>query len=144
MHSQGVGREVNQDWVRRIGQRVVREEGEKKKGVLSIVLVDDTTIQELNRRFLKKDRPTDVIAFPLGDEEEGVWGEVYVNQERAREQAGKYGVSFEEELARLIVHGVLHLVNYGDADTGSRRRMREREDYYLTRIFSENRSIDEL
>ena len=130
------------NWVRRIGKAVLRGEGWKGGGILSIVLVDDSAIQELNSRFLQKDVATDVIAFPLEDEEEGVWGEVYISGERAKEQSSEYGVSFEEELARLIVHGVLHLVGYEDGNRSSRKRMREKEDYYLTRIFSESKPLD--
>ena len=111
---------------------ILREEGCRKKGSLSVVLVDDGTIQKLNRRFLKRDRPTDVIAFPLEDGYGDVWGEVYVSVDRAQEQASEYGVSFLDELSRLIVHGVLHLVGFGDGDEGSRKRMKEREDYYLS------------
>lgn len=126
--------EVSLKWIRRIGKAVLRGEGWKGKGNLSIILVDDKKIRELNRRFLQSDRPTDVLAFPLEDEDTGVWGEVYVNGNLAREQALMYGVSFGEELARLIVHGVLHLMGYDDGDENSREEMREREDHYLNRL----------
>ena len=106
-------------------------EGWKAKGSCNVVLVGDGAIRDLNRRFLKRDHPTDVLAFPLGDGGEGIWGEVYVSEDRAREQAARYGVSFREELARLVVHGVLHLMGYDDKDEGSRKVMREREDHYL-------------
>lgn len=129
--------EVSLKWIHRIGKAVLRGEGWKGKGNLSIILVDDKKIRELNRRFLQSDRPTDVMAFPLEDEDTGVWGEVYVNGDLAREQASIYGVSFEEELARLIVHGVLHLLGYDDGDENSREEMREREDHYLARVVRE-------
>jgi probable rRNA maturation factor len=129
-----VEQEVSLMWIRRIGKAVLRGEGWKGKGNLSIILVDDKKIRELNRRFLQSDRPTDVLAFPLEDEDTGVWGEVYVNGNLAREQALMYGVSFGEELARLIVHGVLHLMGYDDGDENSREEMREREDHYLNRL----------
>jgi probable rRNA maturation factor len=129
-----VEQEVSLKWIRRIGKAVLRGEGWKGKGNLSIILVDDKKIRELNRRFLQSDRPTDVLAFPLEDEDTGVWGEVYVNGNLAREQALMYGVSFGEELARLIVHGVLHLMGYDDGDENSREEMREREDHYLNRL----------
>lgn len=129
--------EVSLKWIQRIGKAVLRGEGWKGKGTLSIVLVDDEEIRELNRRFLQSNRPTDVMAFPWEDEDTGVWGEVYVNRDLAREQAAMYGVSFEEELARLIVHGVLHLLEYDDGDENSREKMREREDHYLARVVRE-------
>ncbi len=129
------GREIPLDWIRWISEEVLLGENWKGTGTLSIVLGDDTMLKELNRRFLKRDRPTDVIAFPLGDGgEEEVWGEVYVNIERAREQALIYHVSFNEELARLIIHGVLHLLGYDDRNESSKKEMRAKEDYYLGEI----------
>ncbi|MFH1942492.1 MAG: rRNA maturation RNase YbeY [bacterium] len=122
------------EWLHRIGETVLLGEGWQGKGSISIVLVDDKEIRELNSRFLHRDRPTDVLAFPLEDGEEDVWGEVYVSEERAKEQALAYGVTFEEELARLVVHGVLHLVGYDDKDKKTQREMREREDVYLNRL----------
>jgi len=127
--------EIPLDWVHRTSEEVLSGENWKGNGILSIVLGDDTMLKELNRRFLKKNRPTDVIAFPLGDGgEEEVWGEVYVSIERAREQALIYHVSFNEELARLIIHGVLHLLGYDDKDESSKKEMRAKEDYYLGEI----------
>ena len=125
---------VQANWIRQIGERVVSEEGGRKGGVLSIVIVDDRTIQTLNRRFLGRDRPTDVIAFPLDGDDDDEWGEVYVSADRADDQAGAYGVSYEEEVARLVIHGVLHLLGYDDGDDDSRERMSGREDRYLSMI----------
>lgn len=120
--------------VRRIAESVLAEEtaGQKKQpaGELSVVLTDNAFIRGLNGRFLGKDRPTDVIAFSLG-EEGGVWGEVYVSVERTREQAEEYGVLPEQELARCVIHGVLHLLGYDDGTERDRVRMRRKEEEYL-------------
>ncbi len=118
------------DLIRRIVRRIVDEENGKVCGELSIVLGNDMLLQDLNRRFLNKDRSTDVIAFPFG-EEEGVWGEIYVSEDRAKDQALEYRVPFQEEFMRLIIHGVLHLLGYQDRTTESKDRMEKREDYYL-------------
>jgi probable rRNA maturation factor len=120
--------------VRRIAEAVLAGEGSGGKGIakleLSIVLADDAFIRGLNARFLKKDRPTDVIAFPLG-EDGGPWGEVYVSVERTAEQAEEYGVPPREELARCVIHGVLHLLGYDDGTKREREGMRRKEDEYL-------------
>ena len=105
------------------------------QGTLNIVLVDDLNIQGLNARFLSKDRPTDVMAFPFGEEKGGVWGEVYVSTDRAMAQASEYDVSYTHELSRLIIHGVLHLLGYDDSTVPQRRSMRAKESYYLDRFF---------
>ena len=132
----GVEDGVALDWIRGVGETVLCGEDWSGKGSLSIVLIDDKDIRELNRRFLRKDRPTDVMAFPFGDED--IWGEVYVNEERAKEQALMYEVTFDEELMRLVIHGVLHLIGYDDTNEEAQKKMREREDYYLNQILKES------
>lgn len=76
-----------------------------------MVLTDDACLEDFNRRFKKRKGPTDVLAFGFGDEDD-LLGEVYVSLDRAFEQAREYGVSEFEEISRLIIHGVLHLLGY--------------------------------
>ena len=97
---------------------------------LSVVIVGDEEIGNLNRRFLDKSEPTDVLAFPLdgpdGSDRPTV-GEVIISAERAASVAKTRGVPVEEELALYVAHGVLHLCGHDDMDPDSRRRMRRRE-----------------
>jgi probable rRNA maturation factor len=79
------------------------------KGV-NIVLTDDGTLSDLNERFKGHEGPTDVLAFDF--EEDDFLGEVYVSLDRAREQAQDYGITEEEEVGRLVIHGLLHLLGY--------------------------------
>ncbi|MEW5932762.1 MAG: rRNA maturation RNase YbeY [Bacillota bacterium] len=81
---------------------------------MSVALVSDERIRELNSRFLGRDRPTDVLAFPLGDDAPGAWGEVVVSVDTARRQAGERNGDLQEELVLLAVHGVLHLLGRDD------------------------------
>jgi rRNA maturation RNase YbeY len=99
-------------------------------------------IRSLNRRFLRHDSSTDVLAFPLGDQDV-LEGEIYVNLDRARNQAARYRVSFAEELARLIIHGTLHLAGYDDSGTSAARRMKRIEDQYVNHWFTRNGEKDE-
>jgi len=78
---------------------------------ISLTLLDDQAIGALNRQYLGKDRPTDVIAFSLGDGP-GVLGDVYLGVDQARRQAQEFGVTLEEELVRLAVHGTLHVLGH--------------------------------
>jgi probable rRNA maturation factor len=96
-----------------------------------VVYVDSRRCRALNRKFLRHDYVTDVLSFPLGDTGQGVEGEVYVNLDRARKQAGEYGVSESSERDRLVVHGTLHLLGYDDRTRAAALRMRRREDWYL-------------
>jgi len=100
-----------------------------RKAMLSIVIMDDESIREVNRAFLRHDYPTDIITFPL--EESPLEAELLIGAGVLRRQAAEYGVTVGTELARLIIHGVLHLTGYDDRDTTSRERMKEREDELL-------------
>ncbi|HLA68780.1 MAG TPA: rRNA maturation RNase YbeY [Bacteroidota bacterium] len=108
--------------------------GEKRKNAsVSIVFTDDRFIKNMNKRYLRHDRVTDVIAFPLPDGP-GVDGEVFVNLDQARRQARDYGVTFQTEVKRLVIHGTLHLLGYRDSTSSQKARMRRREDHYLARL----------
>jgi len=89
-------------------------------GTVNVVLVDDSRMRELNHRFLRRDRPTDVLAFPLKLREpggpRGLLGEVYVSRDRAREQAKRYAVKYHDEVRRLVLHGILHLLGLKHAE----------------------------
>ncbi|MEM7415989.1 MAG: rRNA maturation RNase YbeY [Gemmatimonadota bacterium] len=78
---------------------------------ISITLLDDADIERMNRDYLGRDRPTDVIAFSLGDAGR-VLGDVYVGFDQAVRQADDVGVAIEEELVRLTIHGVLHVLGH--------------------------------
>ena len=96
---------------------------ERVKGKINIVLVKDKEIRRLNKRFRKKDKATDVLAFPMG--EEGILGDIAISTETTKKNAKRYGASYKSELKRLVVHGVLHLLGY---DHG--KRMSNAEKIY--------------
>jgi rRNA maturation RNase YbeY len=120
--------------IKRLAELVLGSEGGREPGEVNIVLCDDDRLQELNRRFLGHDYPTDVVAFPLGDGPDALDGEVYVSLDRAEEQARTVGVSFENEVCRLVVHGLLHLLGYDDRDGDAATQMHARQEEYL-RLF---------
>jgi len=102
-------------------KRVLR--AEKVKGKINLILVKDKQMRALNRRFRKKNKPTDVLAFPMG--EEGILGDIAISTETAKRNAKRFGVSYQREMKRLAVHGTLHLLGY---DHG--RKMRRAEEIY--------------
>lgn len=87
-------------------------------------------MRRLNKKFLQHDYATDVISFPLNDGRE-VSGEIYVGLDQARRQATKYGVSQKKEIHRLVIHGLLHLLGYGDDTPQKKNIMTLLEDYFL-------------
>jgi rRNA maturation RNase YbeY len=91
-------------------RRALAAEGRSDTEV-SVALLGDVDIRELNRRYLGKDAPTDVLAFTLGEGSDVV-GDVYVGVEQARRQADELDVPVREELARLAIHGTLHVLGH--------------------------------
>ena len=89
-------------------------------GEVSVTLLGDVDIQALNREYRGADRPTDVIAFSLGEGE--TLGDVYVGFERARCQASEHGIPLEEELVRLAIHGTLHVLGHDHPEGPERDR----------------------
>jgi len=99
---------------------------------LSFIFSDDNLLNSLKRKFFKLDHFTDVIAFRLNEyEEKNVDGEIYISIPRAKENAIKFEESFNRELARLIIHGCLHLLNFNDETDQEKEEMRKQEDHYL-------------
>jgi probable rRNA maturation factor len=105
-----VDAEVLEEAVRRT---IAREGGSVVE--ISLALLGDDDIRDLNRRFLGQDRPTDVIAFTLGEGGERV-GDVYLGVDQARRQAAEHGVPVDQELVRLAVHGTLHVLGHDHPD----------------------------
>lgn len=91
-------------------ERTVSTEGRVLREV-SVALLGDADIRALNREFLGHDRPTDVIAFALGEGDDLV-GDIYLGVDEARRQAEELGVPLAEELVRLAVHGTLHVLGH--------------------------------
>lgn len=98
---------------------------------VSLVFCGDEHISGLNREWLDHEGPTDVIAFGLdeeGTDGDGTEGEVYIDLAQAVRQAPEYDVTVDEEVCRLVVHGILHLLGYDDLEEGARTRMNTRQE----------------
>lgn len=113
------------------GARIPRRPYERKASSLlskegcrsrvDVILADDRLLRRLNRRFRKKDRPTDVLSFNFNDP--GFLGEIYISLDRVRIQSRRYGCPFNEEFQRLLIHGLFHLLGYNH---GSAMRKKEK------------------
>jgi probable rRNA maturation factor len=111
----------------------------EQDGELSVLLTDDRTVQELNRVYRGKDRPTDVLSFSQRDGEnpqewDSLLGDVIISVEQARRQAQEYGHSMEREVAFLTVHGVLHLLGWDHEDPEDERRMMAKTEEILSTV----------
>jgi len=96
---------VDEGILRRLANKVSRRDQ-----VVSVSFVSKKEIRELNRRYRKKNRPTDVLSFGLG--EDGMLGDVIICPSVAKMNAKEYGMEYMEEISRLFVHGLLHLIGY--------------------------------
>jgi probable rRNA maturation factor len=100
--------------------RAVLRHEQVAEAEVSVTLLDDAGIAELNHRFLGHDAPTDVISFPLYESGEAPVGDVYLGWEQAERQAAEAGISTAEELVRLTVHGTLHVLGHEHPDGADR------------------------
>lgn len=107
----------------------------KIPGEINVVLTSDKELLDINIKYLNTDTYTDIISFPLSEEDEIVSGDIYISIERIEENARKFKVTTEEELRRIFVHGILHLMGYDDMNTNDKRRMTRLENKFL-KMFS--------
>lgn len=98
---------------------------------LSYIFCSDEHLLEMNRTHLDHDYYTDIITFDLSDSEP-IEGEIYISVDRVKENASTYGVSFEEELCRVMCHGLLHLMGYDDHSDADKQEMRAKETFCLS------------
>lgn len=115
-------------------------EGERAPaGELSLALIGDRTMRRINRDYRGIDRTTDVLSFSYVDEPHsgGVLGEVFVSPAVAGKQAREAGCGLDEEIARLSVHGTLHVLGWDHGTADTRRRMLRRQESYVKRLFLE-------
>ncbi len=121
---------VDEDRIRRVAAAILADAG-YVEGELSIAIVDDPTIHELNARHLQHDYPTDVLSFALVDEPPRLEGEVIVSADTAADNAADYGWPASDELLLYVIHGSLHLAGHRDKADDEVAAMREAEAKYL-------------
>jgi rRNA maturation RNase YbeY len=120
--------------VRRVVRGVLA--GERSDADLSITFLGPATMRRLNRRYKGRDEPTDVIAFALDTPDHRTVGDVYLCAAVAARQARRHGVSRRQELVRLVVHGVLHVLGYDHPESDARihSAMWRRQERYVDRL----------
>lgn len=102
----------------------------RRLGDISIIFCSDQYILDVNRKYLNHDYYTDIITFDYC-EGDLLSGDLFISINSVRENAAFYGTAFENELNRVIVHGVLHLIGYDDHTEEEIAQMRSKEDFYL-------------
>ena len=132
---------VDKKFLKGIAEKVLKGEN-KKKEYLSVAFVKKKRIRELNKKYRKEDRATDVLsfskdsysAFKIPGSIEGL-GEIIICPEIIKKNAKRYNSTLKKELARVLIHGILHLLGYEHEEGGKDAdKMRKKEEFYLSLI----------
>lgn len=119
------GKLVNNRWL-----KIMAESESRKLGNINIIFCSDPYILDINKKYLKHNYYTDIITFDYC-EGQVLSGDLFISVDTVRANADFYKTDFSEELNRVIIHGVLHLVGYDDQTDEQKAQMRSKEDYYL-------------
>lgn len=137
---------VGIDDLHSLAELVLREEGYPDDAEVTLLLVSEYEMASYNERFLDRNGPTDVLAFPVEELLPGVvpdddphgpplmLGDVIIAPSYVRRQAADHGVSFEDEMALMVTHGILHLLGYDHVDDEDAERMEARERELMTKV----------
>ncbi|MBM3250971.1 MAG: rRNA maturation RNase YbeY [Candidatus Nealsonbacteria bacterium] len=117
---------INKKFLEGVAKKVLKEEN--KEGVdLSVVLVGEARMREINRGYRGKNKATDVLSFGNG------LNEIVICPREVKKNVKKYKSAFQKELVRVLIHGILHLLGYKHKKGGREaKKMEEREEYYLS------------
>jgi metalloprotein, YbeY/UPF0054 family len=113
--------------------KTVIKKYDKQVGEISYLFCNDEKILEINRHYLQHDYYTDIITFDYSEGDK-ISGDIFVSLDTVRSNSQKYQTDFQEELYRVIIHGVLHLCGINDTSEGERKEMREAEDKALNTL----------
>ena len=127
--------QINKKFLKGVAEKVLKGEN-KKESNLSIVLVGMTRMKNLNKRYRKKDKSTDVLSFPQPDKfpvtPRNEIGEVVICLQAVKKNAKKFNLTFQKELTRVLIHGILHLLGYEHEVSGKKEQeMMKKQKYYL-------------
>ena len=116
---------LNNKWLKFVAESEIR-----KIGDINIIFCSDNYILDVNMRYLQHDYFTDIITFDYC-EKNILSGDLFISIDSVRENAVYYGTDFNDELNRVMVHGILHLIGYDDHSEEEISQMRAKENYYL-------------
>jgi probable rRNA maturation factor len=102
---------------------------------LTYIFCSDAYLLQINQQYLDHDTYTDIITFDNSTEEREITGDIFISIDRIRENADKFGQSVVDELHRVMIHGVLHLLGYKDKTPNDNKNMTQKEDEYLSKRF---------
>ncbi|HEY9047339.1 MAG TPA: rRNA maturation RNase YbeY [Ohtaekwangia sp.] len=104
----------------------------KKPGNLNFIFCSDDYLREINIQYLNHKTYTDIVTFDSSEEKNLIEGDIFISIDRVKENSEKFSRPFDEEIHRVIIHGVLHLIGYTDKTAQKKTVMRRKEDSYLS------------
>ena len=120
------GKTLNNRWLKLVAESEIRRIGD-----ISIIFCSDNYILDVNQKYLQHDYFTDIITFDYC-EGDRLSGDLFISVDTVKDNAIEYGTEFKDELTRVIVHGILHLIGYDDHSDEDIQMMRKKENYYLS------------
>lgn len=133
--------------IEQVGILALTEAGTLDNYEVSVLITDNEGIRKLNKQYRKKDVKTDVLSFPLFEEnddsqeplffnetEEIILGDIVISAEKAKEQSEDFGHSFNREISYLLVHGILHLLGFSHNNDDEKSSMRSMEEKILSKL----------
>lgn len=119
-------RRKTNEWLKLAAESEIR-----RIGIISIIFCSDNYVLDINQKYLQHDYFTDIITFDYC-EEDRLSGDLFISVDSVRENSVEFGTEFKDELNRVIIHGLLHLVGYDDHTEKDIKLMRSKENYYLS------------
>lgn len=110
----------------------VIEESNYEPGEISIIFCTDKVLLKINQDYLNHDTLTDIITFDHSEDPGRIEGDIFISIDRVKENAAQFGISFQHELHRVMIHGVLHLLGLTDKTKKAKQQMRSEEDRCLS------------
>lgn len=110
-------------------QKIISQEG-KKRGDIAFIFCDDDYLYKINKKFLKHSTLTDIVTFNY-NEDDFISGDIFISLDRVRENASLFHKTFDDELYRVMCHGILHLTGYNDSTNSEKADMRAKEENSL-------------
>lgn len=124
----------DKSWLRQWIKSVIEKKG-NKTGEINFIFCSDDFLLEMNKQYLKHTTYTDIITFDYSDKKKSIIsGDIFISIERVKENAKKFDKTFENELHRVMIHGVLHLLGYKDKTKATKAEMTKQEDLCLKRL----------
>ena len=132
-HKEGVDTEVKEkERIRKWIEETINHEG-KIGETINIIFTSKNNIRSLNRKYLKRNYMTDIIAFNY-NRDDFISGDMFLNPDTIKRNAEEYKTTFSKEILRVIIHGVLHLIGYNDKSIVEKSVMRKKENFFLDRF----------